>query len=261
MKMDFLGQVVIVTGGAGAIGLAISREFAQNGAQVVIADINAPALQQAVHSLRSENCHVDGVVTNVSSAESVENMVREVIRLYGRIDCLVNNAGINGGPEERKPLHEYSDELWDRILSIDLTGVYRCSKSVIPEMLRQGHGNIINIASITGLTPLRLQCAFVAAKAGVINLTKAMALELAEHHIRVNAIAPGSILFEGTRKLFYEDPVRAESMLSHIPQHRAGTPEDIAGMTCFLASDKASYMTGSVITIDGGWTCGFTRDF
>ena len=86
-------------------------------------------------------------------------------------------------------------------------------------------------------------------------------MSLAEHHIRVNAIAPGSILFEGTRKLFYEDPVRAESMLSHIPQHRAGTPEDIAGMTCFLASDKASYMTGSVITIDGGWTCGFTRDF
>jgi NAD(P)-dependent dehydrogenase (short-subunit alcohol dehydrogenase family) len=113
-----------------------------------------------------------------------------------------------------------------------------------------------------GLTPLRLQCAFTAAKAGVFNLTKAMALELAEHNIRVNGIAPGSILFEGTKKLFYADPVRAEALLSHIPQKRPGQPEDIAYMTCFLASETASsYITGSIITIDGGWICGYTRDF
>ena len=137
-----------------------------------------------------------------------------------------------------------------------------CSKPAIQQMVKQGEGgNIINIGSIVGVTPLRLQCAFTAAKAGVFNLTKAMALELAPLNIRVNGIAPGSIMFEGTRKLFYADPVKAEAMMSHIPQNRPGEPKDIAGMACFLASDDSSYMTGTINVVDGGWICGYTRDF
>ena len=212
--------------------------------------------------IRAEGGEAASVICDVSSKESAENMIRQVVDLYGRVDCLVNNAGINGGPDQRKPIHEYDDELWHKIIDVDLNGVYYCSKPAIRQMEAQGQGgSIINIGSIVGLTPLRLQCAFTAAKAAVFNLSKAMALELAPLNIRVNAIAPGSIMFEGTRKLFYADTVRAEAMLSHIPQHRAGDPADIAAMTCFLASEDAGYMTGSVVTIDGGWTCGYTRDF
>lgn len=262
MKVDLKGKVVIITGGGGAIGSAMARQFADNGAQVVVAGRTLATLEQVADGIRERGGECRAVVADVSSRESAARMVEETVQLYGRLDCLVNNAGINGGPEYRKPIHEYDDDLWQRIINIDLNGVYYCSKPAIRQMIAQGQGgSIINIGSIVGLTPLRLQCAFTAAKAGVFNLTKAMALELAEHQIRVNGIAPGSIMFEGTRKLFYADAVKAEAILSHIPQHRAGEPDDIAGMTCFLASPDAGYMTGSIVTIDGGWTCGYTRDF
>lgn len=262
MQVDLKNKVVIVTGGGGAIGSEICRQMAANGAKVVVVGRTVKTLEETVALIRSEGGEASAVVCDVSNKESCENMVAKVVEIYGRVDCLVNNAGINGGPDQRKPIHEYDDELWNRIINVDLNGVYYCSKPAIRQMEKQGQGgSIINIGSIVGLTPLRLQCAFTAAKAGVFNLSKAMALELAPLNIRVNAIAPGSIMFEGTRKLFYADKERAEAMLSHIPQHRAGDPADIAAMTCFLASEDAGYMTGSVVTIDGGWTCGYTRDF
>lgn len=262
MQLDLQGKVVIVTGGGGAIGRAMAKEFAQNGAKAVVADLNAQTMAATVEEIKAAGGEAVGVVTDVSSRESAQAMIREAVKAYGRLDCLVNNAGINGGPEYRKPIHAYDDALWQRIIDVDLNGVYYCSKPAIRQMEKQGEGgSIINISSVAGLIPLRLQCAFTAAKAGVINLTKAMALELAELNIRVNGIAPGSILFEGTKQLFYADSAKAEAMLSHIPQKRPGAPEDIAHMTCFLASEEAGYMTGSIITIDGGWTCGYTRDF
>ncbi len=262
MRVDLKDKVVIVTGGGGAIGSAMAEEFAANGAKVVVAGRTKATLQAVVDAIRSKGGEASAVVADVSSRESADAMIQETVRLYGRLDVLVNNAGINGGPEERKPIHEYSDELWERIINVDLNGVYYCSKPAILQMEKQGEGgNIINIGSIVGLTPLRLQCAFAAAKAGVFNLTKAMALELAPLGIRVNGIAPGSIMFEGTRKLFYADPEKAEAMMSHIPQRRPGEPKDIAGMACFLASEDSSYMTGTISVIDGGWICGYTRDF
>ena len=262
MNVNLQNRVVIVTGGGGAIGSAMCREFAKNGAIVIVADITKAKQDEVVSSITAVGGQAYAVYCDVTSKECTQAMVDEVVDRYGRIDCLVNNAGINGGPNQRKPIYEYDDELWHNIINVDLNGVYYCSKPVILQMQKQGTGgSIINIGSVTGLTPLRLQCAFTAAKAGVFNLSKAMALELAPLNIRVNAIAPGSILFEGTRNLFYVDAEKAEAILSHIPQHRPGTPEEIAAMTCFLASDDASYMTGSVVTIDGGWTCGYTRDF
>ena len=262
MKVDLNGKVVIVTGGGGAIGSAMCMQLAANGAKVVAAGRTLKTLNATVEAVKAAGGEASAVVTDVSDPASARHMIEETVRIYGRLDCLVNNAGINGGPEFRKPIHEYDDDLWHRIINIDLNGVYYCSKPAIQQMIKQGEGgSIINIGSIVGLTPLRLQCAFTAAKAGVFNLTKAMALELAPHEIRVNGIAPGSIMFEGTKALFYADPVKAEAMLSHIPQHRPGEPDDIAGMTCFLASEDAKYMTGSIVTIDGGWICGYTRDF
>ena len=262
MKVDLNGQVVIVTGGGGAIGSAMARQFADNGAKVIVSGRTQSTLDAVVKEVRERGGEIGAVVTDVGDKESAARMVEEAVARYGRLDCLVNNAGINGGAEYRKPIHEYDDDLWERIMNIDLNGVYYCSKPAIKQMIKQGHGgSIINIGSIVGLTPLRLQCAFTAAKAGVFNLTKAMALELAEHKIRCNGIAPGSIMFEGTKALFYSDPARAEALLSHIPMHRPGEPDEIASMTCFLASQEAGYMTGSIVTIDGGWICGYTRDF
>lgn len=262
MKVDLNGKVVIVTGGGGAIGSAICRQMAANGAKVVVCGRTLQTLEATVAQIKADGGEAIAVTCDVSDKASTRRMVDEVVAAYGGIDCLVNNAGINGGPDQRKPIHEYDDDLWERIINVDLNGVYYCSKPVIQQMEKQGRGgSIINIGSIVGLTPLRLQCAFTAAKAGVFNLSKAMALELAPLNIRVNAIAPGSVMFEGTRKLFYADAQKAEAILSHIPMHRAGDPDEIASMTCFLASEEASYMTGSVVTIDGGWICGYTRDF
>ncbi len=259
---DLKDKVIIVTGGGGAIGSAMAKQFCYNGAKVVVAGRTAATLDAVVESVKADGGEISSVIADVSSKQSAEEMVAKTVELYGRLDCLVNNAGINGGAEYRKPIHEYDDDLWDRIISIDLNGVYYCSKPAIKQMEKQGHGgSIINIGSIVGLTPLRLQCAFTAAKAGVFNLTKAMALELASLNIRVNGIAPGSILFEGTRKLFYADPERAKAMTSHIPQGKPGDPDDIASMTVFLASEESKYTTGAIITIDGGWICGYTRDF
>ncbi len=262
MQVNLTGKVVVVTSGGGAIGSAMCKAFAANGAKVCIAGRTRSSLEAVVDEIKSLGGEAVAVVTDVSDRDSAANMIKETVAAFGRLDCLVNNAGINGGPDQRKPIQDYDDELWKNIINVDLNGVYYCSKPAIKQMEKQGEGGcIINIGSITGLTPLRLQCAFTAAKAGVFNLSKAMALELSDINIRVNAIAPGSIMFEGTRKLFYADKERAEAMLSHIPMHRAGTPEEIAGMALFLASDEASYMTGAVVTIDGGWTCGYTRDF
>ena len=128
-------------------------------------------------------------------------------------------------------------------------------------MMEQKTGRIINISSIAGLVPLRNQCVFTAVKAGVVNMTKAMALELAPYGILVNCICPGSIVNEGTKRVFYSDKERYERFMSHVPLGRPGKPEEIAGATIFLSSDEISYMTGSIVTIDGGWTCGFARDF
>ena len=262
MQVNLNAQVVIVTGAGGAIGHAMATAFARNGARVVAAGRTLSTLQATVDEITAAGGIATAVIADVADKDSARNMIEQTVERFGRLDVLVNNAGINGGPEERKPIHQYSDELWERIIQVDLNGVYYCSKPAILQMERQGWGgSIINIGSIVGLAPLRLQCAFTAAKAGVFNLTKAMALELAPLKIRVNAIAPGSIMFEGTRKLFYADAVKAEAMMSHIPMHRPGNPEDIAGMACFLASEDSAYMTGTVNVVDGGWICGYTRDF
>lgn len=261
MKVNLNGKVVIVTGGGGAIGGAMCRQLAANGAKVIVTGRTLKTLEATVEDIRAAGGEATAVTVDVSKKESAENLIKETVRIYGRLDCMINNAGINGGPDDRKRVYEYNDDLWDRIVAIDLNGVYYCSKYAIRQMTAQGEGgSIINVGSIVGLTPLRLQCAFAAAKASVFNLTKTMALECAPKGIRVNGIAPGSIMFEGTRKLFYADPVKAEGIMSHIPQHQPGEPDDIASATCFLASDDAKYMTGSVMTIDGGWICGYNRD-
>lgn len=261
MKVDLKGKTAVITGAAGGIGRALAVRFAQNGANVAVCDINKAGAEETVDAIRGEDGRAESFMLDVISKENAQLTTAQIVEKFGKIDILINNAGINVGPDQRYPIHNFGDEQWDKILDVDLTGVFNCSKAMIPKIIEAGGGSIINITSVVGLVPFRMQCAFAAAKAGVANLTKAMALELAESNIRVNAIAPGSIMMEGTEKLFYSDPVKTEAMLSHIPQHRPGQPDDIAYAALYLACDEAGYVTGSVLTVDGGWTCGYARDF
>jgi NAD(P)-dependent dehydrogenase (short-subunit alcohol dehydrogenase family) len=260
MRVDLTGKVALVTGAARGIGRAIADTFAANGAHVVYTDVDAAGAEDAAKaSLGGKAMLLD--VTDAAQAEAV---VGAIVQEYGRLDVVVNNAGVNT-LAHRVPIDQFPDTEWQRILRVDLDGVFHVSKAAARAMIARGSGRIINIASIAGLVPLRLQCAFVAAKAGVVNLTKAMALELGPRGVLVNAIAPGSILTDGTRQLFYgddglfKDSVR--QMLAHVPLGRPGTPEEVAHAALYLADPECTYVNGHVLTVDGGWTAGYTREF
>jgi 3-oxoacyl-[acyl-carrier protein] reductase len=264
VKVDLGGQVAVVTGGANGIGRAIVQAFADNGANVVIIDLDGEAGQRAAEEVAGVGGSCTALAGDVSKVDRMAQVVSQVLDRLGRIDILVNNAGINTR-SDRAPIHEYSLEDWQQILQVDLTGVFVTSRAVIPAMLRSGGGRIVNISSVAGLVPLRLQSAYVAAKAGVANLTRSMALELGPHGILVNAVAPGSTLTRGTEALFYGPDgaysEKAASLLSHIPLGRPGTPEEIAHAVLFLAAPEASYINGAILTVDGGWTAGYMREW
>lgn len=262
MKVDLSNKVAIITGSAGGIGRGMALLFAQNGATVVISDVNETGGRNVVQEIEDQGGQAFFIQTNVGERAQADALAEEALARFGKIDILINNAGINVSMHQRGPIHEFPDEMWDKILNVDLDGVYYCSKAVLKSMTQRQYGKIINIASIVGAVPLRNQCAFAAAKAGVIQLTKAAAIELAPFGINVNVILPGSINIPAMRSSggMYDNG-RYESILSHIPMKRPGTPEDIAYGALYLASDAASYVTGSVLVIDGGWTCGFARDW
>lgn len=261
MNIDLSGMIAIVTGAYGGIGEAICKKYIGAGATIVLVGRNEEKGKEFESQLINMGGNATYIKGDVSNKESMISLCEKAVEKYSKIDILVNNAGVNVGPQDRKYIHEFNDEQWQRIIDIDLNGVYYCSKPVIREMIRNGGGKIINISSVVGQVPFRNQCAFAAAKAGVINLTKAMAIELADFNIQVNCICPGSTMIPGLREMFYADERTAERMLSHIPMHRTGEPDEMAGATVFLSSKEASYITGNIMTIDGGWIAGYARDF
>jgi 3-oxoacyl-[acyl-carrier protein] reductase len=261
VQINLSQQVALVTGAAQGIGQAIADALATNGASVVYADVNGDGAGAAAKGRPG----AIGLQMDVTKSAEIQSAVEQTVTQFGRLDIVVNNAGVNT-LAHRVTIDEFPRAEWDRILSVDLTGLFEVSQAAARVMKQQRRGKIINIASIAGLVPLRLQCAFVAAKAGVVNLTKAMALELAPHGILVNAIAPGSTLTEGTRKLFYGDDGKfrdnVQRLLDHIPLGRPGSVEEIAHAALFLAAPESSYITGHTLVVDGGWTAGgFARDF
>lgn len=264
MQVDLKDKTALVTGGAGGIGRAIVDDLIANQARVAVVDIDAAGAERTATEVDATGATCMGLAGDVSDFGQMEEVAARIRREWGSIDILINNAGINtsGG---REPIHRYGEDDWQRILQVDLTGVFRTSRAVIPIMLDGAGGRIVNIASIAGLVPLRLQSAFVAAKAGVVNLSRSMALELGPQGILVNAVAPGSTLTSGTRALFYGPDgsysENAASLLSHIPLGRPAEVEEIAHAVLFLVAPEASYINGSVLTVDGGWTAGYTRDW
>lgn len=262
MIVDYKGKTVVITGASGAIGSSMCEYFAKNGANVVVGARNELKAKPVIDKISLAGGKAVFFPLDATDKVQLKKTAEEIEKTFGAIHVLINNAGVNVGPEDRQNINNFNDDKWDWIINTDLNGVYNCSKAFLPYIIKAGGGNILNISSVVGMVPFRKQCAFTAAKAAVINLTKAMAIELADEKVRVNCICPGSIMMEGTKALFYNDPKKAEAMMVNIPQHHAGEPEDIANAALYVCSDKdAAYLTGAIIPVDGGWTSGFARDF
>jgi NAD(P)-dependent dehydrogenase (short-subunit alcohol dehydrogenase family) len=241
------GRVALVTGGASGIGRATALAFAREGAKVAIADVNVAGSHETLHLIRERGGEAIFVRTDVARAVEVQALINEVVKTYGRLDCAFNNAGTVGKPSSTA---QCTEEDWDWVISVNLKGVYLCLKYEILYMLRQGHGAVVNAASVAGLTGVKNNVAYVASKHGVVGLTKASALECAQAGIRINAVCPG---FIRTPILNLDEAPEGESRyVSMEPMGRLGRPEEVAEAVVWLCSDAASYVTGHTMSVDGG---------
>lgn len=245
--MGLSGKIALITGSARGIGKAIALELANHGAKIVINDILPKnEIDKTLEEIRKSGEQAIGIRADITIFEEVESMIKEIINKFGKIDILVNNAGII----RDSLLIRMKEEDWDAVININLKGTFNCSKTVAKYMMRQkSGGKIVNISSVIGLVGNIGQANYAASKAGIIGLTKSMAKELALRNINVNAIAPGFIETDMTKKL--SEKVR-QDLLQQIPLKRLGTVEDVAKTVYFLVSDTANYITGQVINIDGG---------
>jgi NAD(P)-dependent dehydrogenase (short-subunit alcohol dehydrogenase family) len=251
MPSHLAGKVALVTGGGSGIGRASALAFAREGARVVVADADADGGEETLTQVRRAGGDGLFVSADVSDAAAVAALVGRTVETYGRLDCAHNNAGIEGA---RAALHEYPVEAWDRVLAVNLTGLWQCMQHEIRQMLRQGRGAIVNTASVAGLIgSVSGICAYNASKHGVVGLTKTAALEYARRGIRVNAVCPGFVTTPMLDRLLGGDAVLAERFAAAQPIGRYAAPEEIAEAVVWLCSDAASYVTGLIMPVDGGY--------
>jgi NAD(P)-dependent dehydrogenase (short-subunit alcohol dehydrogenase family) len=239
-------RVAIVTGAATGIGRATAEQLAREGMAVVVADLNGDGAEQVAAALRGEGRSALAVRVDVSQRASVAAMVERTLAEFGRLDVLVNNAGIAG---RAAPLTEQTDEDWDTMMAVDLKSVYLCCQAALPAMQKQGSGAIVNVASIAGKEGNPNMVPYSTAKAGVIALSKALGKEVAQQGIRVNAVAPAVIETEILKQL---TPQQVEYMKSRVPMGRFGKPEEVAEIIAFLASDASSFVTAQCYDVSGG---------
>lgn len=250
--MDLLDRVCVITGGASGIGLAVSKLFMQHGAKVAVVDTNATQAEIVAQSLGP---NARGFLCDVSKSSQVESMVGDVISTWGKVDVLVNNAGF-GFSGNVVSIEEHD---WDNLMSVNVKGIFLCSKFVIPRMQASGGGVIINTSSYTAVSAIANRAAYVASKGAVSALTRAMAMDHAKDKIRVNAVAPGTIDSPYFASIFAQAKNPEELRKQYDARSvlgRMGQPDEISEAFLFLASDRAQFMTGSVLTVDGGSSIG-----
>jgi len=250
MAKSLEGKVALVTGGGSGIGRSTAIAFSREGAKVVVADIQAEGGNGTVRIIKKSGGNAVFVKTDVSKAKEVEALVKKAVEAYGKIDCAFNNAGIEG---TQGPTGECAEENWDRTISINLKGIWLCMKYELSQMLKQGKGVIVNTASIAGLVGFTNLPAYCASKGGVIQLTKTAALEYAKSNIRINAVCPGVIKTPMIDRFTKGSKEAEAAFAAGEPVGRLGTPEEIAEAVVWLCSDKASFVTGHPMVVDGGW--------
>lgn len=262
MEVDLKDKIAVITGSSRGIGKATAKLMVECGGTVVISDILEEQGRATAEELGPQAIFVP---CDISDNDQVVALVASAVERYGKLDIMVNNAGTNAGGDDRVTSDKFSVATWRRLVDIDLNGAFYGCRAAANQMVKQGFGSIVNVASVAGVVALRLQVPFVAAKAAVIRMTEVMATELGPLGIRVNCISPGSTMVEVNRAaLVNPDGTYGElasKIASFIPQGRCGEPEEMANAIVFMASDAGSYINGHNIVVDGGWTCGFTRDF
>jgi len=246
------GKSALITGGGGGIGRATALIFAREGARLAVADAVSAAAEETVALVNKAGGQAIALTGDVTDSAAVKAMIAAVVSAYGRLDCAFNNAGIAGyqvGATGKKT-HEWADDSFDRMIGVNLKGVWLCMKHEIVQMLAQGGGVIVNTGSIAGLIGLPTSSAYVASKHGVLGLTKTAALEYARDNIRVNAVCPGYIETKMTEDTMKR---RGEQLMAMVPFNRMGRPEEIGEMVLFLCGERSSFVTGACYNVDGGY--------
>jgi NAD(P)-dependent dehydrogenase (short-subunit alcohol dehydrogenase family) len=249
---DFAGKVAFVTGGGSGIGRATALAFARAGASVAVADVSDKGTQETARLVDEQGGHALAVKCDVTRTDDVKTALEKTVIAFGRLDFAFNNAGIE--PKNPAPTAEYDEEEWNRIIDIDLRGVFLCMKYEIPLILKQGGGAIVNTSSGAGIIGIKGSPAYTAAKHGVIGLTKAAALDYAAQNIRINAIAPGYIATPMMDRFTGGTAEGRQKVISEEPAGRMGTPEEVAAAVLYLCSEGAAFVIGHTLVIDGGQT-------